>query len=146
MLRQKTTRNILLILLTKIVSSRSEIGEVLEKDPTTIVYHLKRLKELDIIEIAPVMNGLTLRHKKQHFIERSPVGREVLIRLKDPHSIYEAFINYQDRLMDDKNIKLLLYVIETLSKNPPKKLINSGQAFTEAEKAIFEIFPHPYHV
>ena len=47
-LRQDTPRNILLYMLTYISASQAELSEAIEKHPTTIMTHLKRLKDADI--------------------------------------------------------------------------------------------------
>ena len=57
LLRQETTRNIVLYFLVRSCASRIELSRSLGKHPTTLDMPLKKLLEMDIIESAPVLDG-----------------------------------------------------------------------------------------
>ena len=50
-LKQEVPRNILLYLMYYVVCSQKEISKVVEKRPSTIAYHLKKLKKICLITI-----------------------------------------------------------------------------------------------
>ena len=152
LLRQNTPRNIILYLITYVGASQIELSKALGKNPKTIEFHLKRFRDLDIIEPAPVSNGLVYTaFKKYCIIERTPVGKEIIYRLKNPILIYNLFYkrNYNKKLYDNEAVRDILEFLELLSpgqRHPPKKIKYHKNVEDKLLEAFFEIFPHPYHV
>ena len=56
--RDETPRYIILSLLLYIECSRVEIHDIIEKDAKTITFHLKRLLDLNIIELVQTIEFL----------------------------------------------------------------------------------------
>jgi predicted transcriptional regulator len=56
-IRQYIPRNIIVFICIYYVASQKELSIDLDKHHTTIKVHLKKLLDMDIIEIAPVKNG-----------------------------------------------------------------------------------------
>jgi len=71
-LRQEIPRNILIIIYFKTGQSQDEISKELCKHPSTINFHLKKLKELDLIDEAPVENGKLHRLRKGYELIVNP--------------------------------------------------------------------------
>jgi len=134
-MRQTVPRNIILFLFvnTADIFSPKELKKApehwtdkntdkilphLQKHTTTLIYHLNKLEELDIVE-------------------RINVGKEVKYRLKNPAEIIDFFITFQHSLFDDT----VQFVINLMNNSESWKDMMSGTC-----EKIFEIFPHPYHV
>lgn len=146
-IRQETTRNILLYIVLTAAASQKEIAKELELHPTTVEFHLKKLLKSDLIEPADMRNGVDYTCYHNHaVIQRKPVKNEVVYKLKQP--IYRYLIKYYNT-RDYKN-----YISEALlcaaeNAYPGNRLPNKVMTFKERlellEKIIFEIFPHPYY-
>jgi len=145
-LRRETTRNILLVFLSYIGVSRIELSRELEKSPKTIAFHLKRLLDADIIEPAPVGDGIVHRLKHSHVIKRPRIRNEIIYRLKNPKLIYDLFITYRKSLDEETTNKFMAVLKWISSEGTPKELIGHNDCIDEVAAAIFEVFPHPYHV
>jgi predicted transcriptional regulator len=98
-------------------SHPSKIGKFLNKDPTDLAYHLKKLLKYDLIEVIKVKN-------------------EKRYRLKDPEEIIDLIIAYKDKIFL-KNGKNLFSLFDCCLKD---YIMKQGYNY------IFDIFPHPYHV
>jgi len=77
LLRQQIPFQIVIYLIQNSNISQIEISKYLEKHPTTISYHLKKLKGLDIIE-------------------RIPNGKKTNYKLKNPQYIYDIIHKYAE--------------------------------------------------
>jgi len=151
-IQQKTLRHIIIFICSRPVTTQNEIAKNLEKHPTTIKHHLKKLIELEIIEPAPIKDGLALTNlpSKRH-VERLPVKNETLYRLKNPAIIQKMFITYKKSLFKDKTFKIVMeYIIlatnEYRKKGIYKNIKTSEWWMDYCEQRIYDIFPHPYHV
>ena len=149
LLRQEVPRNIILYLLMVFCASQIEISKSLEKHPKTIEYHLKKLYNKNVIEPAPVSNGEAhTKYKVYKIVERTPVGKEIIYRLKDPYSTYDSVILYKQRSLNDNfcgTISALFgFFASTKASNIKRK--NLKDALDSMEEILFEILPHPYHV
>ena len=143
--RQDTPRDIILFLLTHIYSSQIEMSRGLEKHPTTIEFHLKKLLENEIVEIVEPCNGKICRDITPHVVECEPIGKEVIYVLKDPYAIYDLLILHKSSLMDDTANSFVLDFLDDLGKIP-EHVNNPRDIIDLAIEAFFEVFPHPYHV
>lgn len=146
-LRQKNPRHILLYLLSCTVASQIELSKELNKDPKTIAFHLKKLKEYDIIEAAPVENGMVrTRYKQSKLFERNPVASEVIYQLRDPYLIYNVFLMYKGKLFDENTTSDIIELFEfSFTKKRPKIIISAETKIDNIEEWLYDIFPHPYH-
>lgn len=145
-LRKDTPRNIILYLLVITAASQTELSMELEKDPTTIAFHLKKLLDSDIIEPARVSNRVSYTNlKKSKFLECTPTGREIIYILKDPYLIYNLLTIYKDKLFDAGNTSNILNFFELLFlEKPSKKLKGHTSKIDRGIKTFFEIFPLPF--
>ena len=146
-IRQKTPRHIILYLFLCVSASQLELSKELNKDPKTINFHLKKLKEYGIIEVAPVEDGMIhTSYKKQKLFGRSPVAREIFYRLRDPYLIYDVFLVYKGKLFDGNIASDIFELAEAFFTKKGPKIITSNK--TKADNVVellYDIFPHPYH-
>jgi DNA-binding transcriptional ArsR family regulator len=145
-IRQETTRNILLYIVLMIVTTQSEIAKELELHPTTVEFHLKKLRKNDLIEPAQIKNGIVYTNYDNHaFLKRTPITNEIIYTTKIP--VYKFLIKYYNKkYYKDYFSKAILDFTESLyPKGYPKKLMTKKERIQRFEKIIYEIFPHPYH-
>jgi len=150
-LRQRTSRFILIILILYAACSQIELCERLEKSPKAIAYHLNKLVKADIIEVAPIRNGVVQRLVSHNIVLRKPVGREIIYRYKSSEvirSIYNLLLTNENSFEDPLNpIGLFDDFKEHLKykENPYYKMLSYKDQIDAVSDVVFEIFPHPYH-
>ena len=146
LIRKDTPQKIVLLLLFTTCSSRKELSDNLEKHPTTIEFHLKKLMELGVVEEARVgEEGIYTNYRVTKIVAKKPMNNEKFYLLKDPYYIYDLFITYKEKLLDDGLVGSILELFEFTWPSEPKKVQtdNDEEKFL---KNITDIFPHPYHV
>lgn len=146
-LRQKTTRNIILIILYNIAASQREICESLEKSPSTINFHINKLLKNKVIELVPHNKGIINRLIKPRILEKDLTGREIVFRLTDPFTIYRLLNEYKDTLLDEET-KVILDAINYSIEIGMTKLkfgVYGTSSYDQHIEYLFEILPHPYH-
>jgi Mn-dependent DtxR family transcriptional regulator len=153
LLRKDTSRNVILLIMHNTVASRREISEELELHPNTVSNILKKLIDMEIIEQAPYEKGYCLFFLDDEGTEgrakRKAKGREVFYRLTVSfcYFTYEALIVYRDSIFDDPSFKTILDEMKTnINNGIPKKLLDPISAVDKAIEAMYDVFPHPYHV
>jgi predicted transcriptional regulator len=119
LLRREPVRKIVMYLDAIPDSSLIEIATYWKKNPRTIAYYIKKLKK----------NGL---------IESIPKGREINYRLAEWGEIYDLLIEYNNVFFDEE----LSNYIKWRDSHTFGKIGTIDDFF----EAIYEIFPHPYHV
>lgn len=155
-LRQEVPRNIILCLLIDSFASQIELSDSLEKHPTTIEFHLKKLLNMGIIEHAPVINGkVNIKFNVIEKIGCAPIGKEIFYKLKEPYFINDSIIRYKGKLFGDNYCDILpvfYRYFHSCSKLERAIMIKSNTKILSKnivkslEERFFEIFPHPYHV
>jgi DNA-binding transcriptional ArsR family regulator len=151
--RQEVPRKIFLYLFWMPVCSKIELSRMLEKNPSTIAYHLKKLEDMDLIEVLPVKNGFVHLWDSSILIKRSSNSNEIIYGFKNGEislAIYKMFIIYEHSLSDRKLINAILasmrQFIEMHGKHNPRKVLSWDEALDVIIDNTYEIFPHPYHV
>lgn len=81
LVRLKTDRHILLILLQNGVSTNEQLSEILHLSPSTISWHLKKLVNADILNA-------------------SAVGRKTIYSIKDSDFVSKILIKYKESFLD----------------------------------------------
>lgn len=146
LLRNKTIRQIILILYYNVVTSRVELSDMLEKKPNTISYYLKKLLDLGIIEPAEVRGDVVISAEGT-IIERSPIGREVIYRFKNASLLWKPLISYQKSYLDDFTVKLFLdsITIHTIDGDKmPKVFIPLSSQIDRVINVAKDFFPIPF--
>lgn len=146
LLRNKKTRDILIYILVKTSASRNKLSEELEKDPSTIYYHLKKLLDLGVIEEASYSNGLIqTSYRESKYIKGSPHGREIVYRLSDPYTLYNVIITYESRMFDDGFVKDIMRFLEACFRSKPREVLNSdNEIVDDFSNVFFDFFPAPF--
>jgi len=148
-LRESTPKKILLYLLLTSIGSQKEISDELVKHPSTIHFHIKKLIEAGLIEVAPETDGFfeTCYKEKYKFIKIKTEGREIFYRLTDPYKVYDSFLIYNKSISDDKMCRDLLRFFQRLTEyKGPQKSKRNFDDMEDLEDYLFYIFPNPYHV
>lgn len=144
-LRKDTPRGVILLLLAYVACSQTEISENLEKDPSTISFHLKKLESMDIIERATASNGLIHKESIPLVIKRAKVSNESIYMLKHPDVIYDLLVVYKDNLFDKISTNLILdYMNSFLSDGVPQEIQSPKSSVDSIAKVIFGLFPPPF--
>ena len=131
LLRQETPRNIVLFLLTHIYGTKMDMSNGLEKHPTTIDFHLKKLLKNKIVEVGKPVDGKIHRNFTPRVFECEQVGKEVIYILKDPWAIYDLILDYLDDL---------------IANGIPEHVNDHKNMLDIVLEVCYDIFPHPYHV
>ena len=127
LIRQDIPRKIILFLFLYPGNSRTDLSGDLDKSPTTISYHLKKLEKKDVV----------LKYKH---------GRKTVYKLKDQKNMYRFLITYEKSLAKDIALTHLLnWVRYAIPDGIPKRKPGDKRDIEDIEKVLYEIFPHPYH-
>lgn len=149
--RQVSTRNVLLYIMLCVSASQIEIAKELEKKPKTIESHLKRLISLGIIERAHTDKGIIYTAlRNSAIIKRKRSKNEIFYRIKEPGKlrIYITFLKYYNKkTINDPIVDSFVRYVEYIAPGDPSERVvkTSKQSAETLEKALFEIFPHPYY-
>lgn len=145
-LRQETPCNILMILFFEFACSRTELSQLLEKHPTTIEYHLKKLLQADLIKTVEVDNIGIRPFKNNKHINRKPLPNEKIYCLVDTHSLYNVLISNQDSLKKNNLAVYLIlgplsycYINDTL----PDIINTEKTAVDRIVEIVTDLFPPP---
>jgi len=146
-IRVETTRNALLYIWGMVIASEIEIAKELDKHPTTINFHLKRLLKHGIIEPALTAEGIIYTGLRNvPIIKRKKTKNEIFYRIKEPAMRKLLIMCYKKGYYDDIIAETIYFCAEGLNPNgPPKRLNALKKSVEQAEEALFDIFPHPYY-
>lgn len=144
-LRKKTPREMVLLLLAFVECSQTEISQNLEKHPSTISFHLKKMQDMDIVEKAEVNKGKIYKEKLP-IIKREIVTNETIFMLKDPYRVYYLLMKYKDSFYGNTKFSFVLdYVNLFLSEGIPDKILSSDSSIDSVEQFVYKIlFPPPF--
>jgi len=141
-IRRETPRNILLYIFYYVGASQSQLSRDLEKHPTTIEFHLKRFLKMGIIEPAPIKENGFFIASNNFFVERLPVGNEIIYRLKDSVLVYHMIlVFYNKKILDDNYTDAVFTIIKNIFPDNPKKRTTEDVVIERLEKMMFDIFP-----
>ena len=145
-LREDIPRTIILYLLIHHWSSQIDISASLQKHPTTIEHHLRKLMSLGIIQQVKPINKEVSQETIPKTIECETVGREKVFMLTNPQQIYTLIVTYKDSIIVDP-ISKDLFEFYTYLKTAglPEKFIAPKKWEKAWNDLIWEIFPNPYH-
>lgn len=128
LIRKNIPRKIILFLFLYPGNSRLEISNDLGKSPTTISYHLQKLVE----------KGVIASYRS---------NRRKVYRLKNQKGMYKFFITYEKSLSKDVSFfHLLNWVRHAIPDGIPRRKPGDKSDIEDVIKAIYEVFPNPYHV
>jgi len=152
-IRQETPRNMLLIFINYLISSQNDLSEMLDKHPTTIEYHLKKLKKVGLIQNVQSKDGkVHLEFKNKYIILRSKKINEKIYAINDFSLIIHVFLNYRKSLEKDEIFKFCLERWLEAYNRAIKKNRRVHHDFKDCIddrvdiviNILFDIFPSPY--
>ena len=151
-LRQETPCDIVLYLLIETCASQTELSKNLEKHPSTIDFHLKKLIKNDIIERLCPDNGKFIipRIKKSKILEYDPVTNDVVYKLKKQDEICNLLFANKKSFSKNSKIMATINLIKYAKKRKyidiiPNKTSKKKTFVDGAFEHINKIFPHPYY-
>lgn len=128
-LRKQTALHIALILSMRHVRTRIQISRELEKSPSAVTYHLKKLVEADVV----------VKFKENKLVK---------YRLKDEKSTDKLLIQHREGLLDELVVTFYDYYL-MWSKYKWFKLIigflNDKNNAKMHDEFFYQLFPHPYY-
>ena len=151
--RQKTQRHILLSFILYVVCSQNDLSKHIDKHPTTIEYHLKKLIEKNLIVQAKTKDGHTkLNYPDVKYSEKIPKVNEKLYTLKDPVLVVMFFWNHKETFKKDKVFKVIFkqYLqIRRRAKQKKHTIIKDqislwNKSVDNVSNVIFDIFRPPF--
>jgi len=155
-LRQETPCDIILYLIIETCASQTEISKSLEKHPSTIDFHLKKLVKMGIIERMYPENGKVIipRLKKSKIMEYDPVSNDAVYKLKNLEELCNLLFNYKKSFSKNSKIMAAMNLIKYAKKRKyleiiPNKTYKNPKNITFVDSAIEhieEVFPNPYHI
>jgi DNA-binding transcriptional ArsR family regulator len=149
MLRQKLPRKIISYIYLVTVATPKEMSDYFERHISTIQYHLNKLMEIGIIEEAPIHNNLIkINFEDGYYVEHIKDRKEKIYRFIDHDLIRNVFIKYKKSLFHDDFLKICFEISKILDEETgrPRKWKRVYRREDEFIEAIYDIFPHPYHV
>ena len=154
LLRQDTPCKIILFFYLNMICSQIELSKSLNRKPTTIEFHLKKMIEIGIIAPVVVENGLILRHKNSCYIMgRRPVKSEIIYGFKNQDAllhVHRLIHKYGGSFPDQKtNSELINYIQDIqISDKLPKHIFVTDfkTAIDKVTEKLYAVLPHPYHV
>ena len=145
LLRKKTPRSIIFYLLTFVVCSQIELSKSLNKHPTTIEFHLKKMEKMEIIRQVKSEYGVIKLDFKPYEIEHIQEGNEVLYSFIDPYMIYDLLIVHKKSLLDDDIFQQMFdYIDYMVSTGVPEKISSPRKAVDELADLFWKLFPPPF--
>jgi predicted transcriptional regulator len=146
-LRHTTARYIVYYLMVHLHASERHLSNNLEKHPTTIEFHLKKLLEVGLIEPVQVSKGMVLNTTFPKVTDCTPVTNEILYVLKDLPSMYSLMKKHQaDVFSDDLGAVVLFFLDEIIAHGLPEYVGNPKHSVDAAIEMVFKIFPPPLQV
>jgi DNA-binding transcriptional ArsR family regulator len=163
--RQEVPRNILVYLLFCTWGSKIELSRALEKYPSTIEFHLKKLKKAGIIRIDPIYKGKIIHRKfvtnhngesneiiKSYIVNRNRISNEIIYTIDEGviSDVYNMLLICKKSFFDQEAISFLIKNSKKrfVEKKPyPHRIVNGQkEAIDTIIENICEIFPNPYCV
>jgi len=149
--RKETPCDILLYLLINTGATQIELSKNLEKHPTTVEFHLRKLNEMSLIKRLPNEKGKIIipRLKEPKIIEYSPVSNDVVYKLKDPVKIYNLLKDHKKSFVKNKKVIATINIIEDALSDKfldkvPKKTNKNQQDVDVYFNAMIKILPVPW--
>lgn len=146
-LRQKVPRQIIYYLCCYVSGSEMEIAQELEKDQSTISYHLQKLMDVNIIEHAPYNKGEILT-KKGSVLLRNRISNEIFYRIVDMAYLKSLLIKYENIFKDDEVAQHIIILTKHQKKTgfTFNKIKTKNDRWDDMLDLLYDIFPNPYCV
>jgi DNA-binding transcriptional ArsR family regulator len=147
-LRQAVPRNIVLYLMFGYACSKMDLCKELDKHPSTIDFHLKKLVKLDIIKKADIKNNMIKMPKGIIKYERT--SNEIVYIFKDMgifYNLYDLLIVYKGSLPEKQLFNYFLKEgkahLSKRKRSPYNNVNSPDDAIDTVVKLFNDIFPNP---
>ena len=142
LIRNKTTRSMIFYFLTFIVCSQAEMSKSIEKHPTTIEFHLKKMEKMGIIKQVKSEYGVVKLDFKPYEVEHIQEGNEIIYCLVDPYLIYDLLVIHKENVLDDEEFRQMFEYIEFgVETGIPDKISSPRDAVDTLIKLFWDMFP-----
>ena len=142
LLRKKTTRSIIFYFLSFIVCSQIEISKSLEKHPTTIEFHLRKMEKMGIIKKVKSKYGIVKLDFRPYEIEHIPEGNEKIYCLVDPYFIYDLLVIHKESVLDEEEFRNFFdYIAFYVEEGIPEKMVSPRDAIDILANIFWSMFP-----
>ena len=143
-LRKRTTLHIILWFFIAVQCSQKDISRFLEKHPTTISFHLRKMIQTGIIEQVSIDKGVIYNDVPPITINRPQVSSEKIYVLQDPWMIYDLLIKNKENLGDKEVVTgIIEYVEFIISEGIPKQIQNREDTKESIVNTFYEFFFPP---
>jgi DNA-binding MarR family transcriptional regulator len=143
-LRKRTTLYIILWFFIAVQCSQKDISRFLEKHPTTISFHLRKMIQAGIIEQVPIDNGVIYNDTPPITINRPQVSSEKIYVLQDPWMIYDLLIKNKENLGDKEVVTSIIEYVEfIISGGIPKQIQNREDTKESILNTFYRFFFPP---
>jgi DNA-binding MarR family transcriptional regulator len=143
-LRKRTTLHIILWFFIAVQCSQKDISRFLEKHPTTISFHLRKMIQSGIIEQVLIDKGVIHNDIPPIIINRPQVSSEKIYVLQDPWMIYDLLIKNKENLGDKEVVTGIIdYVEFIISEGIPKQIQNREDTKESILNTFYRFFFPP---
>ena len=145
-LQKKEYLHIILWFYMVVQFSQKELARYMEKHPTTVGFHLRRLRQAGIVKVIPIENGMIVKESLPQTIERKQVSNEKIYVLSDPWLIYDIILKHRKNLVHHFLVDALIYYVEFyIHDGVPKKAQNREEVIDSiVETFTYFFFPPPF--
>lgn len=145
LIRKKTTRSMIFYFLTFIVCSQVEISKSIEKHPTTIEFHLKKMEKMGIIKQVKSEYGIVKLDFRPYEVEHIQEGNEIIYCLVDPYLIYDLLVIHKENVLDDEEFRQMFeYISFGVETGVPNQISSPRDAVDVLIKLFWDMFPPPF--
>ena len=124
-LQKKTTLHIIFWLMIGIQASQKELSRFMLQHPTSVGFHLRKMKKAGLIEEVSIENGAVSREAFPCFVKRSRVSNEKIYVLVDPWHVYDIILKHRKHLIHTELVDHLIYYVEFfIADGIPKEVMN----------------------
>ena len=142
LLRKKTTRSMIFYFLSFIVCSQIELSKSLEKHPTTIEFHLKKMEKMGIIKQVKSEYGVVKLDFIPYEVEHIPEGNEKIYCLVDPYFIYDLLVIHKESVLEDEEFRHIFEYIEfSVETGIPEKISSPRDTIDVLANIFWSMFP-----
>ncbi|MBE3095198.1 MAG: winged helix-turn-helix transcriptional regulator [Actinobacteria bacterium] len=143
-LRKRTTLHIILWFFIAVQCSQKDISRFLEKHPTTISFHLRKMIQAGIIEQVSIDKGIIYNETPPIIINRPQVSSVKIYVLQDPWMIYDLLIKNKENLGDKEVVTgIIEYVEFIISEGIPKQIQNREDTKESILNTFYKFFFPP---
>jgi len=142
--RTRTALHIILCFFIIVQCSQKDLSKYLEKHPTTINFHLRKMIQAGIIDQVSIEDGVIHKETLPSTIKRPQVSSEKIYVLKDPWMMYDLLIKHRTNLSDKERVEFIIELVEFyISGGVPKQIQNREDTIESVVNAFCQFLLPP---